>query len=98
MGVGEGDMEIINVHYLTVLEHAWIQGGRCQRTLRFKNGFPPELNFPQYGTKGGEGIGSSKSSYAALVPGKFDALERLEMFGTLGTLREEGGTRLLRGS
>ena len=86
MGMGEGDMEMANVHYTVVLRHAWIQGGRCQRTLRFKKGFPPNSISPNTKLRGGEGVGSSKSSHAASIPGTFEALEKLELFGTLGTL------------
>ena len=98
MGMVEGDMKMVNVHYLTVLQHEWVQGGRCQRTIRFKKGFPPELNFPQHGTKGGRGDRfHQRITYAASVPGTVDALESLELFGTLGTYGdEEGGPQLLR--
>ena len=60
-----------------------------------KEGFPPNSFSPTTELRGGEEIGSSKSSYAASsVPKTFDALEKCELFGTLG---EQGGTQLLRG-
>ena len=68
MGMNEGDMEMFNIHYLTMPKHVWIEGGHCRITIQLKKGFPPKLNFPQHRTNGGEGIGSSKSSYAASVP------------------------------
>ena len=89
-------MEMVNVHYLAVLQHAWMQGGRCQRTIRFKKGFLPNSIPPNTELRGGEWIGSSKSSYAAPNPGTFDALASLELFGTLRTHGDEGGTQLLR--
>ena len=56
------------------------------------NSFPPNTEL-----RGGEWIGSSTSPYAASVPGTFDALESLQLFGTLRTYGdEEGGRRLLR--
>ena len=61
MGMVEGYMKMVNVHHLTLLQQAWVQGGRYHRTIRFKKGFPPELNFPQHGTKGGRGSVSSSN-------------------------------------
>ena len=46
---------------------------------------------------GGEGIGSSKLSYPTSVPETFDAPRNRELFGTLETLCEQGGTQLLSG-
>ena len=43
MGMGEGDMKMVNAHYLTMLQNAWIQGGRCFRIIRLKKRFPPKL-------------------------------------------------------
>ena len=94
MGMNEGDMEMFNIHYLTMPKHVWIEGGHCRITIQLKKGFPPKLNFPQHRTNGGEGIGSSKSSYAASVPETFDAPENRELFGTLGG---QDGTQLLGG-
>ena len=97
MGMDERDLEMVNAHYLTMLQHAWVQGGRCQRTIRLIKGFPHELNFPQHRTKGGEGTGFSKQSHTASVLETFDALENRELFRTLETLCAQGGTQLLRG-
>ena len=80
MDIGEGDIKVVKIHYLTVLQHAWIPSGHCQRTLRLKKGFSSNSVFT---------IGTSKSSYAASVPGTFHALETL---GLPGTLCEEGGS------
>ena len=63
-----------------------------------KKGFHPNSISPNTELRGGGEIGSDKSSYAAPVPGKFDALEKLELFGPLGTLCEQGGIQLFRGS
>ena len=63
-----------------------------------KRGFLLNSISPNTELRGGEGIGFiNKSSYAASIPGTFDALESLELFGILGTYGdEEGGTQLLR--
>ena len=76
MNIGEGDMKFVNVHYITVLQHAHasIPSGRCQRTIGFKNVFSSNSTFT---------IGSSKLSYAASVPGTLDALQTLELPETL---------------
>ena len=74
MDKGEGDRKVVRIHYLTVLQHAWIPSGQCQRPLRFKKGFSSNSIFT---------IGSRKPSYAASVPGTFDALEALELPGAL---------------
>ena len=63
-----------------------------------KKGLHPNLTFPTTVLRGGEGIGSGKSSYAASVPGNFDALEKLELFGPLGTLCVQGDTQLFKGA
>ena len=95
MRIAEGDMEMVNIHDLTMLQHAWVQGGRCQRAILLKKRFPPKLDFPQHRTNGGRGIGSGKSSYAASVPETFDAPKNRELFGTLGG---RDGTQPLRGA
>ena len=87
-------MEMVNIYDLTMLHHARVQGSRCQKTIRLKKGFPPELDFPNTELTGGEGIGSSKSSRAASVAETFDAIENCEMLGTLGG---ENSTQLRRG-
>jgi len=28
MGMGEGDMKMVNIYDFTMLHHAWVQGGR----------------------------------------------------------------------
>ena len=66
----------------------------AEKTTRLKPGSPPKLDFPQHRTNGGNGIGYSKSPYAAVVPETFDALENRELFGTLG----QDSTQLLRGA
>ena len=59
-----------------------------------KRGSLPNSIPPNTELRGGEWIGSSKSSYATSVPGTFDALESLELFGMLRTYGdEEGGTQ-----
>ena len=60
-----------------------------------KRGFFPNSIFPNTELTGGEGIGSSKSPYAATVPETFDALKNCELFGTLDG---QDGTQLLRGA
>ena len=55
VGMGEGDMAMVNIYHLTMLHHARVQGGRCQKTIRLKKGFPPELVFSKHRTHGGKG-------------------------------------------
>ena len=56
--------------------------------------FLPNSISPNSELTGGEGIGSSKSSYAASVPETFDAPENCKLLGTLGG---QDGTQLLKG-
>ena len=95
MGMDEGDMEMVNIYDLSLLEHAWVQGGRCKKKSDSNKGFLPNSLFPNTELTGGEGIGSSKSPYTASVPETFDALEDRELFGTLGG---QDGTQPLRGA
>ena len=85
-------LEIVNIYDLTMLQHAWVQGGRCQTTIPLKQGFLPNSIFPNTELTGGEGVGSSKSPYTASVPETFDALENRVLFGILGG---KDGTQLL---
>ena len=93
MGMGEGNMEMVNIYDLSLLQHAWVQGGRCQKQSDPSRGFLPNSFSPNTELTGGEGIGSSKSPYTASVPQTFDALENRVLFGTLG---EKDGTQLVR--
>ena len=94
MSMGEGDMEMVNTYDLSLLQHAWVQGGRCQKRSDSNRDFLPNSISPNTELTGGEGIGSSKSPYTASVPQTFDALENRVLFGTLW---EKDGTQLLRG-
>ena len=60
-----------------------------------ERGFLPNSIPPNTELTGREGIGSSKSSYAAWVPETFGAPENPELFGTLGG---QDGPQLLRGA
>ena len=56
VGMGEGDMEIVNIYDLTMLQHVWVQGGRCQKTIRLKQGFPSRTRFsPTQNSRGERG-------------------------------------------
>ena len=60
MGMGKGNMNMLNI-YFDVLQHAWSQTGYCyvrtpiRNTFRFRRGLCLELDFPQHKTKGGTG-------------------------------------------
>ena len=92
MSMGEGDIEVVNVNYLTMLQHALIKGGRCQRTIRLKKGFPPKLDFPQHRANGGRGDRFQQIIMRCIDPKTFDALENRELFETLDG---QDGTQLL---
>ena len=68
MGMGEEDMEMVNIYDLTMLQHAWVQSGRCQKTIRLKQRFPPELDFPQHRTHGGRGDRFQKITIRCVGP------------------------------
>ena len=91
---GEGDMEMVNVHYLVCFNITGFRTVAAKETSDSKRGFLPNSIFPSTELPGGEGIGSSRSSCAASVLETSDAPENRELFGTLGG---QGGTQLLRG-
>ena len=75
MGMGERDMDMVNIYDFIILRHAWVQGGRCKKKSDSLRGFLPNSVFPNTELTQGEGGGSSQSPYAASVPETFDALE-----------------------
>ena len=90
---------MVNVHYLIpCFNRPGFRVAAAKEQSDSKRGFLLNSISPTTELRGGEGIGFiNKSSYAASVPGTFDALESLELFGILGTYGdEEGGTQLLR--
>ena len=96
MVMGERDMEMVNVHYLTMLQHAWIQTAAAKEQSGSKRGFLQNSISPNTElTGGGGGIGSRKSSYTVSVPETFDAPENHELFGSLDG---QDDTQLLRGA
>ena len=75
MGMDEGDIEMVNIYDLSLLQHARVQGGRCQKQSDSKRSFLPNSIFPNTELTGGEGIGSRKLPYTASVHKTSDALE-----------------------
>ena len=69
MGVGKGNVQVVNVYFLAVFQLPWGQGSRGQRgtnrTLGPRGGFPYKLNFPQHRTER-EGVGSSTVATAEI--------------------------------
>ena len=59
MGVGKGNVQVVNVYFLAMFQWPWDQGSRCQEgtnpTRGPRGSFPYELNFPQHRTERGRG-------------------------------------------
>ena len=99
MGMVERDMKMVNAHCLIpCFNRPGFRVAAAKEQSDSKRGFLLNSISTNTELRGGEGIGFiNKSSYAASVPGTFDALESLELFGILGTYGdEEGCTQLLR--
>ena len=58
---------MVNIYDLTMLQHAWVQGGRCQKQSDSNKGFLPNSIFPNTELTGGEG-GTARHS-AQQCPG-----------------------------
>ena len=55
MGVGKGNVQVVNVYFLAMFKWPWGQGSRCQggiiSTRGSKGGVPYELNFSRHRTE-----------------------------------------------
>ena len=73
------------------------KGAAAKEHYDSKRDFLPNSISSNTELMGRDGIGSSKSSYAASILETLDALESRELFETLRTLCEQGGSQILKG-